>query len=280
MIQNYSKSLLTICKIVIPIVCVVSLAMNMKQCSDKNSLSEKLNSKDNLISQLDELKNRYITEDSSYVHEYIVHNNPKISKQLLTKKIDSLSKIIDLPIKPDLSKGGYYSKTKFTLYLVDVKATFENDSIAEYNNHENWYASFNKKQSTFNVNYTGEHQVYTTYKNGIKFGNIEFKEPELISYNWLKDSEAKIISSETIFVPTEVKENKFKLYTNTEYRQSFDVENKQLNIGVSPSLYQGVGINLKSNRNSFGLEYNFKLLGEDYLPKQEIKLKYNFYIVK
>lgn len=267
-------------KVVVPIVAIISIVGNVQTCSENAKLKKQIQNTDATISKKDSLLSVVLNKDSVPVHEYIINNIPELSSTILKHKVDSLAKLntfsngsIDIP------KGAYYNKTKFTVSLKAAKATHENDSIAEYVD-DRWNLGFNKKSSTFNAEYTGEHEVITGYMGKYKVGGIYLDSPQLTTSNWFNDKSTVIHNSETIYVPEKQKQNKLRLYTTTELRQGIDTKIENISINSATSGHQGIGVGVNLGRHNIAAEGSYKVFGNSVLPSKEIRLKYNFNIIK
>lgn len=279
--NNKIKPFYTLAKIFCPIILICSVLININQCTRNNTLRTQLANKEIISSKKDSLISVTLNSDSIPVSNFGVQNLPEISGVLLQKKIDSLA--IKEQFGGDIlraNKGGFYSKSKFTATLKDVKPSLDNDSIAEYINN-NWYINYNKVSSIFNARYQGEHETLTTFVPKYTLGNWNLTKPDLTSYKWSDDKDLVITESETIYVPTPVKQNKFELYLNSEVRQGVEIQNKTFNtLENTNSGHVGLGIGYKFNRHKIGLEGNYKAYGNEFIPKTELKLKYQFHITK
>lgn len=276
-IWKYIKPLLALS---IPLILTLSIISNFQQCSENRSLKKLINTKEHTVAKADSLISVITNDDSIPVSQFLVNNIPELSGTILSKKIDSLAGQGNLIDKPNPNKAGYYSKTKFTANLVKAKATNENDSVAEYRDN-NWYIGFNKKSSEFDAQYSGEQETVLGFNSRYNLGKLNFGKETLNTSKWFNDPRVIIGGSETIYVPEKKSNSDFKLFTNTEYRQGINLTETDAElVDGQTSVYQGIGASYQYKRHGIGLEGNVKVIGSDVLPKQEIKLKYNFYIFK
>lgn len=277
-INKLKNHLSTLFKLLIPFIFIVSIFINLNYCSQVSELKETISARNNTIIKLDKLIETYIKADGTEVNVYDIENPPKISEAFLRHKIDSLSATgMFQDGKVDFKKGGMYSSTKVNLSLKDAKATFENDSIAEYKS-DNWYVGFNKSSSIFNVDYVGNIEqtiLYTSQKNWLGLNT----KPKLQTFKWTNDSTMRITGSQTIFYPVETKPRAFNMFTETSVRQGLNIGKESATLGQG-SLYQGVGFSYQKNRSVFGVSYNKKLIGEDVFPSDEVQLNFKFQLLK
>ena len=271
----------TLAKIIISIVAICSIFGNINQCSEIHTLKVQLSNKDSIVSKKDTLLGQILNNDSLLVSKFGVENSIEISAPLLQKKIDSLTSEGNFGsdvLRP--SKGGFYSKTKFTATLKDAKSLVNNDSIAEYSN-SNWYINYNKVSSIFNARYQGEQETLTTFVPKYSLGKWDLTKPDLNTYKWSDDKGLVVTESETINVPAPEKKRKFEAYLNSEFRQGVEIADKRLNtLNNTSSAQLGAGLGYKFNRHNIGVEANHKVYGNELLPKNEIKFKYQFYLTK
>lgn len=274
------KRIFIVLKILFPIILIGSLGYNIKSCSDVYKYKQLVSEKANIISKKDSLIDTRLTSDSTLVSNFVVQNSTDISLPLLKNKINELMEE-DKIGKTNVSKtGGYYSRTKFEAALVNGKSTKSNDSIAEYIDN-NWNINYNKHSDIFNAKYYGELEVFMSSRNTAQLGNIKIGTDYLKTSKWLTGANTKVTESETIYVPEPKKNSDFKVYSNTEYRQGFNSFNEFKSVNTDKaSVYQGLGTSYQYKRHGIGLEANYRILGDDVLPKSEFKIKYNFYIVK
>lgn len=274
------KTAYIVLKVLITALLIVSLTYNLQYCSDIHKYKQLVEDKNNTISKKDSLIETRLTNDSLSVSEFLVQNSPDISMPILLNKIDSLKKE-DKIKQTDIGKsGGYYNKTKFEAVLVNAKATKSNDTIAEYVD-KNWNINYNKSSDIFNAKYYGELETVMGNRSTVYLGSTGFGKENLTAYKWFDNANTKVVESETIYVPEPKKNSDFKLYTNTEYRQGFNSVDEARSLTTDKtSVYQGIGASYQYKRHGVGIEGNYRVLGDDILPKSEIKLKYNFFIIK
>lgn len=273
--------ILTLLKIILPILLICSIIGNFLQWANYDKVNSQLINIENINSKKDTLLSTILSNDGLVVSEFLVNNNPEIGLPLLKQKIDSITgEGIIKDNNFNVSKGGFYTKSKYTASLKNAKATFESDSLAEYKN-DNWYIGYNKKESIFNAEYQGEQEVITSFVPKYNFGKFSFGPEELRTLKWSTDPSLKIIESETIYVPTLEKNVRLEAYLNSEYRQGIKFSDKKLSaIDNSASGHIGAGLDLRIKKHKIGLEANYKLFGNEYLPDNEVKLKYQYYLFK
>lgn len=275
---NKLNHLYTLSKFLLPVIVIILSITNIKSCAKIGVLENQITAKDSTLVKQDRLIASYLKSDGTQVNKYDIENLPEISEEFLKHKIDSLkSEGVFGNDKANPSKGGFYTKSKVQLTLKDAKATFENDSLAEYKT-DNWYVGFNKTSSIFNVNYDGEIEQATVFNEYKNFLGLKTKY-DLNTYKWTNDSTFKVIGSQTIYYPVKEKERSFKIYANSEYRQGLNISKESATLGES-SIYQGIGLGFKKNRSEFGINYNKKLLGDKFFPSDEIQVNYKFHILK
>jgi len=274
------KRFYTVLKILTPVLLIASIAYNIESCSNIHKYEQLIKEKNNTISKKDSLIDETLTSDSTLVSAFRIQNSTDISLPVLQSKISELMEEEKIPELNVSKSGGYYSRTKFEASLANAKSTLSNDSIAEYVD-KNWNINYNKTSDIFNAKYYGELETVMGNRNTVYLGNIGLGKENLNTYKWFNSPNTKVIESETIYVPEPKKNSDFKVYTNTEYRQGFNSVSELNNVNVDKaSVYQGIGASYQYKRHGVALEGNYRVFGDDILPKSEVKLKYNFYIVK
>lgn len=252
-------------KLLIPVICVVSLVYNYDQHRSNTLLSKELTLSTSQVSKKDELLSEVVRPDGVTNYTFKNVNPPEFSRAFLIKKRDSLisnnfinSNKRDIPVA--------YTSTKFGSKLVDAKATMINDSIAAYQN-SNWNISYNLSNTTFNAEYSTQQESYTYKRYPNSIGGLRLGKPIMLTDKWFNDSLAYITSSESITAPVVKDNHDFKVYISPEY----SITNK--------SITTGVGADYRYKKIGIGGRYDFNALDKSNRPEHEFKINLKYYLI-
>lgn len=239
--------------------CVGAVIFGISQCSENSKRKDQLVVKDSIVLKQNEIIE--ILEDSA--GNKIIASLP--TEGALSEAASETKHLIDSVSEPlNLSKNQsvkYYNSVPIES-SVKLKADNVTNEIAEAEN-ENWYMSYNFKDSVFNGRYKTIYNSVLTEKD-YKVLGLNIKPSNKVQFDWITDKGAKQLSPTTLIVKEPVSRNKRFQINNVNKFRSFD-----------NSVLSGAGLEVGLNRTTVEGQYMYNFSTKQ--PEWEVSLKFGLF---
>lgn len=249
----------TIYNIILHLFLVGAVIFGVNKCSENKELSSNLEDTDRLLLKsndiidilTDSLGNK-ITVSTPTVGD--LSFAAKETKQLL----DSVSEPLKLSNNQSIK---YYNRVPIES-SVELKADLVTEEVAEAEN-DNWYMSYNFKDSVFNGRYKAIYNSILTEKEYRLLG-LNIKPSNKVQFDWISDPGVKPLSPTTLITKDrKPKTNRIQINNVNKFR-SFD-----------NSILSGAGVEVGSNRTTIEGQYMYNFSTKQ--PEWEVSLKFGIF---
>lgn len=244
---------------VLHLVLVISIVIGVSQCSKATRISKELSDKEEIFNKANEVVKIAFDNDSNMIV------NTKPEEQLLSTAassvnnlLDSVSDVLKLPSNERII---YYNRIPIES-SIELKATNVNSEFAETEN-ENWYMSYNFRDSVFKGRYKTIYQSAVTKKDYSLLG-IQYKPETNRQYDWFQDKEILDIKPTSVVIKDDTKPKyKFQAHSVSKFRS------------LNNSLLSGAELEVGVNRVTIGGQYLYNFNTNS--PEYEISFKYGIF---
>lgn len=248
--------------IILHLLFIGAIIFGVSQCNRANQSEKTLSSKESIINKANEIVEVMVDADSNKI------TKSKPSEVLLPEGAIEAKHLLDSVSEPlKLTKNEKI--TSYTRIPIESSIKLKAKEVTSeyaYTENENWYSSYNFKDSVFDLKYKTEYTNITTKKNN-KFLGIQYKPVTSIQYDWIKDKNSEVLKPTTVIIKEDKKSKLDVNFNNVNKYRSMD-----------NAVLSGAELEFERNRLIIGGQYLYNFnTPEQKKTEWEVSLKYKIF---